>query len=96
VNTREKGNDKELLAAEYLSKRGMCITERNFRSRQGEIDIIGYEGGYLVFVEVKYRAGETKGNALAAVNITKQKKNMQNGGLLPLHTSCRGRCINQI
>jgi putative endonuclease len=74
VNTREKGNDKEQLAAEYLSKNGMRITERNFRSRQGEIDIIGYDGGYIVFVEVKYRAGENKGNALAAVNITKQRK----------------------
>jgi putative endonuclease len=72
MNTRKTGNDKELLAAEYLKKNGMRIVEKNFRSRQGEIDIIGYDGAYLVFVEVKYRKNEAKGNALEAVGIQKQ------------------------
>lgn len=66
--------DKEQLAADYLAKSGMRIAERNFRARQGEIDIIGYEGGYLVFVEVKYRSTHTKGNALEAVDLRKQAR----------------------
>ena len=46
----------------------MRILERNFRrGRNGEIDIIGRDGKYLVFVEVKYRSGDEKGNAAEAV-----------------------------
>ena len=42
----------------------MRILERNFRrGRNGEIDIIGRDGKYLVFVEVKYRSGDEKGVA---------------------------------
>lgn len=74
MNKREKGTNKERLAAEYLQKHGMRITARNFRSRQGEIDIIGYDEGYLVFVEVKYRSTRNKGSALEAVNLHKQRQ----------------------
>ena len=64
----------EQLAATYLEDRGMKIVERNFRNRQGEIDIIGYHGEYLVFVEVKYRSNNSKGNALEAVDYRKQRQ----------------------
>ncbi len=64
----------EQKAAEYLEARGMKIKERNFRNRQGEIDIIGYHDGYLVFVEVKYRSGNDKGYAAEAVNYRKQRQ----------------------
>ena len=56
-NKRQLGADKEQLAAEYLTAQGMDILERNFRNRQGEIDIIGRHGKYVVFVEVKFRSG---------------------------------------
>lgn len=71
MNKRKTGAEKEQVAAEYLQNQGMRIVERNFRNRQGEIDIIGYHEGYLVFVEVKYRSGSSKGNALEAVNYHK-------------------------
>lgn len=74
MNTRQKGKDKEQLAAEYLATQGMRLVERNFCYRQGEIDIIGYHGGYLVFVEVKYRTNRTKGTALEAVDDRKQRQ----------------------
>jgi putative endonuclease len=74
TDNRQKGNDKEELAAKYLSQNGMRIVERNFYTRRGEIDIIGYDEGYVVFVEVKYRAGMSGGGALEAVNTAKQKK----------------------
>ncbi len=73
-NNRQLGADKEQLAAEYLAAQGMRILERNFRNRQGEIDIIGMHGHYLVFVEVKYRTGDSKGTALEAVGIQKQRQ----------------------
>lgn len=74
LNTRQKGTDKERLAAAYLTSQGMRIVECNFRGRQGEIDIIGYHKDYLVFVEVKYRSSEAKGTALAAVDMRKQRQ----------------------
>ncbi len=73
-NKRKLGADKEQLAAEYLAAQGMRILERNFRDRQGEIDIIGMHGQYLVFVEVKYRATTSRGTALEAVGAHKQRQ----------------------
>lgn len=73
-NKRQLGADKEQLAAEYLTARGMDILERNFRNRQGEIDIIGRHGQYLVFVEVKFRSGTDMGTAVEAVGIRKQRQ----------------------
>ena len=74
MNKRQTGTEWESQAAEYLTKHGMRIVERNFRNRQGEIDIIGYHENYLVFVEVKYRSGDKKGSALAAVTPQKQRQ----------------------
>ena len=74
MNTRQTGNVYEQMAADYLEKQGMRILERNFRrGRNGEIDIIGRDGKYLVFVEVKYRSGDEKGHAAEAVTTAKQR-----------------------
>ena len=74
MNTRKKGTDMEQLAAEYLEKHGVRIIEYNFRAKQGEIDLIGLHEGYLVFIEVKYRGGSSKGTALDAVDIRKKRQ----------------------
>ena len=74
MNKRKAGALGEERAAEYLESRGVKIVTRNFRCRQGEIDLIGQHEGYLVFVEVKYRKTDRKGNALEAVNLPKQRQ----------------------
>lgn len=74
MNKREIGKAGEDFAAAYLEQQGMRIRERNFRNRQGEIDIIGYHEGYLVFVEVKYRKGKSCGQASEAVDYRKQSQ----------------------
>lgn len=74
MNKREKGAQKEAQVCARLLSEDVKIVERNFRSRQGEIDIIGYDGDYLVFFEVKYRSGKSKGSAAEAVGFAKQKK----------------------
>ena len=52
MNNRQTGNAYEQMAAEYLQKKGMIILDRNFRrGRNGEIDIVGRDGKYLVFVD---------------------------------------------
>lgn len=72
TNKRETGARYEQLAAEYLESMGHCILERNFRCRQGEIDLISQDGNYLVFTEVKYRASSRYGEPLEAVTPKKQ------------------------
>ncbi len=74
MNTRQIGAEKEELVANYLLHNGMEILERNFRNRQGEIDIIGRHEGYLVFVEVKYRRSNRQGNPAEAVDFRKQRQ----------------------
>lgn len=73
MNTRRIGAQQEERAADYLRQQGMEILERNFRNRQGEIDIIGRQDGYLVFVEVKYRSGSRCGLPSEAVDLRKQR-----------------------
>ena len=48
------------------------IVERNFRNRFGEIDLIGYDGEFLVFFEVKYRTTTQAGYGEDAVNAKKR------------------------
>lgn len=73
MNKREIGAQKETQVCAYLLSKGVEIIERNFRCRQGEIDIIGYDGGFLVFFEVKYRSSRNMGSAAEAVGYAKQK-----------------------
>lgn len=74
MNTREVGTEKEEIAYEFLTRNGVIIQERNFRCRLGEIDMVGYDGEYLVFFEVKYRKDSQKGSALEAVGYQKQQR----------------------
>ncbi|MCD7805778.1 MAG: YraN family protein [Lachnospiraceae bacterium] len=74
MNNREKGNYYETLACEYLSGQGFLILERNFRCPAGEIDVIGRDGVFLVFVEVKARRSLVSGTGAEAVNLPKQRK----------------------
>jgi putative endonuclease len=49
----------ETFAYWYLRRHGYTIIARNFKTPgvKGEIDLIGYDGNVLAFVEVKTRAG---------------------------------------
>ena len=69
---REIGSFYEQKAAEYLQKKGYRILKQNFYSRFGEIDLIARDGGYLVFVEVRYRTNGRGGHPLETVDIKKQ------------------------
>ena len=74
MNKRMIGTAWEEEAARCLTENGYIILEKNFRCREGEIDLIAEEGGYLVFIEVRYRKTEAKGHPLETVNTAKQRK----------------------
>ena len=74
MNSRAVGSRYEELAAEYLTENGMRIVERNYRCRIGEIDLIGRDEEYLVFIEVKYRKSRSQGGAEYAISAAKKQK----------------------
>src|SRR4051794_7794314 len=49
------GKQGEQIAAAYLQERGYTILGANWRSPNGEFDLIARDGEWLVFVEVKTR-----------------------------------------
>lgn len=74
MNKRTVGARYEELAAQYLSKQGLTILERNFRSRIGEIDLIAKDpDNACVFIEVKYRRDAKSGQPFEAVDYKKRK-----------------------
>lgn len=73
-NRRKTGADYERAAGFYLEQEGWKILEYNYRTRNGEIDIVARDGEYLVFCEVKYRSGRGKGSPLEAVDGRKQQR----------------------
>ena len=65
------GQFGERVAVAHLESKGYDILARNFRCREGEIDIIAQREGCLVFVEVRTRRGDTMGGA--AESLTPRK-----------------------
>ena len=47
------GRSSEILAAKYLRSQGYRIAASGFRVKEGEVDLIAWDGEILVFVEVK-------------------------------------------
>ena len=76
MNKRETGKKFEETAAGYLESKGVMILEKNYRIPAGEIDLIGMDGEYLVFFEVKYRSSLKMGDPLSAVDFRKRQKIM--------------------
>ncbi|MGE4549145.1 MAG: YraN family protein [Intestinibacillus sp.] len=70
----ETGRQGEDFAAGYLERNGYTILARNFRVRQGEIDLIAECGGYVAFIEVKTRADGHFAKAREFVTLQKQRR----------------------
>ena len=66
----------ETLAYWYLRQAGYTVVARNWRARSGagELDLVGWEGPTLVFVEVKARTSEAAGPPEEAVTSNKRKR----------------------
>ena len=72
--THKTGQHGETLAAEFLSRNGYTLLERNYRTRNAEIDIIARDHDCICFVEVKTRTSRKKGLPRESVHHTKQQK----------------------
>src|SRR5215213_7898324 len=68
------GQRGEELATQHLQRLGYAIVTRNWRCKQGEIDIIAEKDGALVFVEVRSRSTESTDPAFESVGTHKQRR----------------------
>jgi len=71
---RELGAFGERVAAAHLEAKGYRIRARNFRCREGEIDIVAEQGDCLVFVEVRTRRGDAFGTPAESVTVAKERR----------------------
>ncbi len=62
----------ETVAKARLERLGYSIAEVNYRTREGEIDIVAERGGVIVFVEVRTRSGSSMG--LPEESVTPSKR----------------------
>lgn len=69
-----KGAAAESLAADFLARKGLRVTGRNYRCRFGEIDLIAQDGGTLVFVEVRSRRSDSYGGAAESITAAKRAR----------------------
>ncbi len=65
---------REDRATKVLKKLKFTIITRNYRQKNGEIDIVAEDSDDLVFIEVKTRSSTKYGTPAEAVNFTKQQQ----------------------
>jgi putative endonuclease len=68
------GRRGEELAAAWYEARGYAVVARNWRSSDGEIDIVARRGRLVIIAEVKARSSELFGVPAEAVNRQKQQR----------------------
>lgn len=66
------GGFGERTARAHLEAKGLQIVDRNFRTREAEIDLIAIDHDQAVFVEVRTRRGAYEG--MAALSVTRGKQ----------------------
>jgi putative endonuclease len=75
---RRTGVRGETYAYWYLRRQGYVFVARNYmpRGAKGEIDLVGYDGATLAFVEVRTRTESEEHTALPELSITRDKQNV--------------------
>ena len=71
---RQVGDAGEDAVADWYRAAGFAVVARNWRVREGEIDVIARRGGVLVFCEVKTRRSDAYGTPAEAVTARKQAR----------------------
>jgi putative endonuclease len=75
---RRAGVRGETYAYWYLRRNGYVFVARNYTPRgiKGEIDLVGYDGTTLAFVEVRTRTVREDSTALPELSVTREKQHV--------------------
>ena len=88
---RQVGTDGEDAVARWYGAAGYEVLDRNWRVREGELDLVVRGAGTLVFCEVKTRRSDRFGLPVEAVTLRKQQRlRVLAGRWLEAHASARG------
>jgi putative endonuclease len=68
LRTGERG---EILAARFLEEQGLVVLSKNWRCREGELDLVLTDGHILIICEVKTRTSDNYGAPAEAVDDAK-------------------------
>ncbi len=68
------GDAGEDLVAHWYADAGYRVLDRNWRCREGELDVVVARDSVLVFCEVKTRRSTAFGSPAEAVTVTKQRR----------------------
>ena len=68
------GQDAESVVAKYLENNGFKIVDRNWKTRQCEIDIVAKKDNCIYFVEVKYRSSSSQGDGFEYITSNKLRQ----------------------
>jgi putative endonuclease len=71
---RELGDAGETAVARWYENAGYVVVDRNWRCRDGELDLVLSAAGVVVFCEVKTRRGDTFGAPFEAVTAAKRRR----------------------
>lgn len=74
ARARAVGDRGEDLACAHLEQLGWEVVERNWRCREGELDVVATHDGLLVFCEVKTRRSTSFGTPVEAVTSDKARR----------------------
>lgn len=86
------GHKAEDAAAQYLQRHGYEIFDRNWRTRQCEIDIVAKKDNVVSFIEVKYRQNSSQGNGLEYVTAAKLRQMQFAADMWMSHHNFVGEC----
>jgi putative endonuclease len=73
-HNRRYGTRGEDLAARWYVEQGYDIVARNWRCRDGEVDLVAARRGEVIFCEVKARSSDRFGLPAEAVTPAKQRR----------------------
>ena len=91
---RTLGHAGEELVARWYAGAGYRVLDRNWRCREGELDVVVARGSVLVFCEVKTRRTTAFGIPAEAVTFAKQRR-LRTLAMrwLAAHPETRGRSV---
>lgn len=88
-----KGRRGEAAAARYYLKSGYRLLTHNYRTREGELDLVLEQSGTIVICEVKTRGPSALARPAAAVDRRKQRRLILAAQQYLQQTGCLDRII---